>query len=517
MDKHLKQERVKVSRRRTVIDNAYELPLERDLVLPDYYPDIFRVLKCTVEPSVISRSCNGSKLDMEISADIRVLYITENDRRINCIEQKMTLTRSVDMGAECGDPVVRIEPKCSNVNCRVVNKRRLDIRGAVTACVKVCCDEQTHVLSDARGAGVQLKKQMMTYPVDRISAAKRITVIEELEMSPSKPSVGTVLRCGCVISKGEQRIIAGKLMTKGEAEITMLYSCVNSAGEDTAETMRFSLPFSQIIDMEGIDESFEADVSISAAQCSVMPKGESSPVLECELVLNVYCTAVKYENRELVIDAFSTAYECSCETCTDRIEGAAVNVRTDSKVSCTLNTPESEKVNMYDCFAGCSQLSVMRDDEKGAFTVSGMVNFCAVGAGGSGVPFYIEKESAFETQVEIPKSVGSEADLEASAAVTGCSYYLGDGDTMEIKADLRIEGVIHSFLPDNVVSKLELSEQEQETVKNHCALKLCRCTQGEDIWDIAKRCRASVSAIMEENELTQGVPSSAMLLIPFTE
>lgn len=58
-------------------------------------------------------------------------------------------------------------------------------------------------------------------------------------------------------------MIAGKLVTKGDAEIMMLYSCVTTDGEETAETMRFTLPFSQIIDIDGIDDTFTADVRIT--------------------------------------------------------------------------------------------------------------------------------------------------------------------------------------------------------------------------------------------------------------
>ena len=51
----------------------------------------------------------------------------------------------------------------------------------------------------------------------------------------------------------------------------MLYSCVTTDGEETAETMRFTLPFSQIIDIDGIDDTFTADVRITPAGCDIIP------------------------------------------------------------------------------------------------------------------------------------------------------------------------------------------------------------------------------------------------------
>ncbi|MBO5798173.1 MAG: LysM peptidoglycan-binding domain-containing protein, partial [Clostridia bacterium] len=47
------------------------------------------------------------------------------------------------------------------------------------------------------------------------------------------------------------------------------------------------------------------------------------------------------------------------------------------------------------------------------------------------------------------------------------------------------------------------------------ALKICYATAGESLWDIARRCRTSVEAVMEENHLTgDTLPADTMLLIP---
>lgn len=80
---------------------------------------------------------------------------------------------------------------------------------------------------NAFGANIQLKKSLITYPSKRLTASKRVTVIEELELGASKPAVGSVLRSDCTVFPQEQKMIAGKLITKGDAEISMLYTCTD--------------------------------------------------------------------------------------------------------------------------------------------------------------------------------------------------------------------------------------------------------------------------------------------------
>lgn len=120
-----------------ILDTSCEQSVERDFVLPDYCPDIFRILKCRITPKIISQSINGEKLTFELSVLIRVLYQSEESSKINCLEQKVSYSKSVDISGECSNPMISIIPRTDYVNCRVVNQRRLDVRGAVTSRVKV--------------------------------------------------------------------------------------------------------------------------------------------------------------------------------------------------------------------------------------------------------------------------------------------------------------------------------------------------------------------------------------------
>lgn len=508
MNSELKQSREELSASRTLTDCSAEISLERDIVLPDYYPDIFRILKCMTEPSVVSQSINSGKLSVEVQVLIRILYLSENDRRINCIEQKVNLSKSVDIQGEPSKPSVRTDICCDYMNCRVVNRRRLDIRGAMTAKIRVCDEVSVPVLTNASGAGIQLKKQTITYPCRRLSAAKRITVIEETELPQSKPAIGAVLRCGCIITGAEHKVIAGKLVAKGEAEISMLYSCIDSTGADTAETLKFSLPFSQIIDIDGIDESYEADTDIRAAGCTVLPKGESNTTLECELVLNVCCTAVQYKSGEAVIDAYSTEYETQLEKCPERIETPPVKLSENCKSECSLTYADGNIGSVCDCYASCSNISVRREGAK--LAVTGNTNFTAIGSGEDKMPFLLEGQTAFEQEFSLPDGIDDDTNVifEPCAEVVGCSYFLNDSNGLDIKADIRISGKLISCIPCDILGGIEIDTDKPKNKDCPYALKLCRCS-GEDIWEIAKKYSTSVKAITEENDGTEG-----MLLIP---
>lgn len=499
----------------TILDASCEQSVEKDFLLPDYYPDIFRILKCVIHPTVSGHSINGGKLTFELSALIRVLYISENDRRINCIEQKMNYTKSFDIQGECIDPMTVLTPKCDHVNCRVVNQRRLDVRGAVTVTALVTGEVSRPIVTDAFGCGIQLKKVPFTYTAKRLTALKRITVIEELSLAPSKPQVGTILRTACRVIPQDHKMIAGKLITKGDVEITMLYGCVDAEGEETAETMRFTVPFSQIIDIDGIDESFTARVDISAAGCEIIPRGDDQSSLECEIVLIVSCVAKKLSSCEVVTDAYSTCFECESKCCDSDLECSGTMVSETHSLSSKLACQEGGFKCVHDSWAAVSDVNTRFDSDKNAFVVSGNVTFSILGRSSSGMPVYLETEQPFEHETALPDGYSAKADFCPKVTVEGCSYYLADGSTAEVKAELKIEGELITADKQTMLTELKILDDKPKEKNDRYALKICYCTEGDDIWEIAKKYSTSVTAILEENDLADDKLSrQGMLLIP---
>ena len=466
----LKLEKTTVCTQKTVLDEIGEQPIEKDIILPDYYPDIFRVLKCTVIPCADSHSINGGRLSYELSALVRVWYLEEDSSRIYSIEQNVSYSRSCDIDSDVLDPTVIIEPSCDYVNCRVANSRRLDIRGALSVHIKACGTELSEIITKAEGAGIETKLEELTYPAKRLTAAKRITLIEELELSRTKPQIGAVLRS-------------------------------------------FSLPFSQIIDIDGIDDTFDAQVDISCSECEIIPKSEDSSSAECEIVLFVRCTAIKYEQANAVTDAFSTLYDTELSEISGFSDAGSAEIADTAEVSASL-AKNGEGINcVYDCTAECTKADCRFDEESGKLSVSGNVCFRLLGKNSEGTPVFIEKDAAFEKELTA-EGISADSLCDISAEVSSCSYRLTSDSTADANAVIQIKGTVHSKDTVTALSDIKADTSKPAETSDTATIRLCRCDAGEDIWSVAKRCRASVDAILESNELTADDPISGILLVP---
>lgn len=63
-----------------VFDGSFEVPIDTEYNLPDYCPDIQKVLKCRVVPELSSYGVSEDTLRCEGVCDIRVLYLDAKGR-----------------------------------------------------------------------------------------------------------------------------------------------------------------------------------------------------------------------------------------------------------------------------------------------------------------------------------------------------------------------------------------------------------------------------------------------------
>ena len=119
-----------------LLDEVQEQSVELDYVLPDYDPDIFRIIGCEIQPTIVNSTTGTDRITYELRADIRVLYCGSESTLLQCVAQQMTFTRNVELPRPAEDLQVQIRPRTTYANCRAVSPRRLEVRGAVSVSIR---------------------------------------------------------------------------------------------------------------------------------------------------------------------------------------------------------------------------------------------------------------------------------------------------------------------------------------------------------------------------------------------
>jgi len=113
-----------------LLDAAAEHPVECDILLPDYCPDIVRVLTCRAETDVTGRSVNGATLTVDGMTIVTLCYLGEvGGVRKTTVRQPFS--KSFELSSAPAAPVVFASAQKSALSCRAVSRRRVDVRGTL--------------------------------------------------------------------------------------------------------------------------------------------------------------------------------------------------------------------------------------------------------------------------------------------------------------------------------------------------------------------------------------------------
>lgn len=494
-----------------IYEGISEQGIEYDYILPDYYPDIFRLVKCEAVPEIISYSVNESRLTYELGVEISLWYCPENSSELSTVRQKLVYSKTVDTGHNLTGAEVLLCPGTDYVNCRVVNQKRTDIKGAVTTRIKVICEKNQEIITSASGMNIQLKKTPAEFVISRHIVEKSCVISEKLELNQDKPPVKSVIRTEIYSGIPEVRIIAGKLAVKGNAQVNVLYSSENQDSV-SAETMKYTIPYSQIIDVDGIDETCRCSAAAEAVGCDISPSGNNG--FKCEFTVNLKCCAVKTSQTEILTDVFSTRYETSFETQKIKLCSPSEPLNEHMSGSCLVEYPDGEAEKIYDVWCSCSGLGVKTDESGKEAVVSGMIKYSVFMKNSEGMPVLVEKESAYEHRIPIQKS-GSACVCDVRICAENCSYNLVSANKISVTAEMLLSGQISSFSEYSAIKEISVDEKNPGKKNGDYAVRLYFGNEGESLWDIAKMYSTSLSAVMEENEIYDDrLNGNRMILIP---
>ena len=507
MELNLQRQSITISD--VIFDGAAEQPIECDALLPDYQPDIVKILKCAVTVHIHSNHVSGNRLTMEGAATAHVYY-SSGGCAIRRTEYKMPFTKNIDLREAPESPVVRISPKLDYVNCRAVNQRRIDIRGALTLGVKVTSCRQENVISEAGGGGIRLKRDMLGVTEVQKRTEVPFPIHEELECGYGKPPIGSIIRSEANVNLIDHKVVAGKIVLKGEL---MLHVSYHPAESDELEVMRYNLPVSQIIDCDGVTEESRCHVRVDVGECDVSPVAdESGEYRNFRLEAALKASVTAHINKEVPVasDCYSTEFECS-GTVRPVVFQRLVDIVKDTALhKVSLELPEGVESVMD---AWCQPISNSMAADGASVEIGHELMICIFAKMGDGEGMYFEQPAAVSQRAALAEG-GEGIIFDPDCDILSADYSLQGKERIDMRVEIAVSGSVYRQVRHNAISEIQLDESAKKSKENN-RLYLYYANEGESVWDIAKHYNTSPDLVWEENALEHDrLPDKRMLMIP---
>lgn len=500
-----------LSVRNLVFEGSKEVPVDLDFSLPDYCPDIQKVLKCMVCPNITSRNISGDRLNIEGTTKIRVIYSDSENGKIRCCENSVPFSSSIDIRSTPENAFALTNLRVEYVNCRAVSPRKLDIHGAFSVFIEVYDKKNLEISSCINGKDIQQKISDMKVNNLVGMGQQQFTISEVLEIPEGKSIPELIINSDVKVNANEYKNMSNKTVIKGDIIIKMLYISDLSSGN--TETLEYSIPISQIVDVPGITEESKCIVSIDvlAHDEQLRSDNDSSGALSCEIKLLANAIAFNDKDISIVSDAYSTDYDIDISTEPVKIEQLveSINENFNHKENISLSDITISKI----IDAWTNSCSVNSSFQNGNLTFKCKMNVGILALDSEETPIYIERMLEFEHSKSLQNSDGSII-CKCKIVPNSINYNISGNNGIEVNINFQIIGEIYLSHKYNMVTDV-IADESKSIEKDTASLTVYYASEGENIWDIARRYHTSANMIKDENDISgDTVRTNGMILIP---
>lgn len=493
----------------TVFDDLDERPVDCDFMLPDYMPEITAILKCRMKPVVQSHQVSGDRVMADGTVHLQLLYLGEDRRCVRCYEHTQPFSSAFTVKDLKSSDTVRLSARTNYVNCRATAPRRVDVHGAFSVRLTVTAESNKEVICHVSADDLHTRGCDVVGSVPAGGAEKTVSVNEVLELGAAVSQALVRGEATAVVTECKQ--MPNKAVIKGD----VLLESVHIANEERGELFRAKhrIPFSQILDVEGLTEDTVCDCRARITQCDMRvmadPAGENR-LLSVAIKLTVSLVCYRTESGRLVTDAYHTAYPLKTESCAVEVCRVAF-VRSDA-VGITLvqDLPDSDIAEILDVW--CEPMTVECRENAGQTAVCGEMLVGMLTKDAEGIVSYYERPAAFE-------EVLPDTCEKVEAVVTPVEVsYVRNGGQLEVRMQAAVHRTGLQTEHHRALTRMTVDDAAPYTDDGTlagCCLKVCFAEAGESVWDLARRERTSPEALKEENGLQcEVLEQDTMLLIP---
>ncbi|MBQ3127408.1 MAG: DUF3794 domain-containing protein [Clostridia bacterium] len=498
-----------IGREVTYFNNFVEQSVDCDITLPDYCPDIMRILKCTLYNSVVNSKIIGDRATADGNVKIRIVY-ADDKNRIFCYDHDFPFSRYAELNKTYDNATVVCRAKTEYANCRAVSKRRIDVHAVVSLHFRVAATDTQGIISDACGDGIQLRKKGIE--IDDVTAVvtKCFELSQVENVGENNAGIGKVIDVSASPVLTETRIIKGKILLKGELCMRVIYNADDKENETCC--LNCNLPFNEIAEAN-VTDGCRVDVSLIVNNANAEPKTDNDGDYRYMNLGGEVCakiTAYSPQSIKVVSDAYSTDVEI--ETAYQQMEFSKFIHYCNDTVMCkqTLDVSAVGGQKLYSCVAGKPDCICTFEDDK--MYLKGKLPVSLIMLDADGAPVFCEREADFEYNRTIDGT--GRLSCTPQLEIGGCSCNLSSDGKADFRAEICLNMNVFSTVSEKVLVSLSVPEGSAKKNKK-ASLILCFTSGNESLWDIARRYDTTVEDIMHENELsTDYVENKTMLMIP---
>lgn len=518
MSLELIKETVKVNqiigedRTRTVVDN--------DIIVPDTKPDIARILLLDGDVYITGTEAVQEKVHINGMIRYKILYASDDpEQPVKSISTNTSFQHSLNIADVRSGMNARAKCEIEHVDYEVLNSRKVNVKAILDISAKVFSQLEQSVARDFDGAEeIQVLKTGQEVSSYLGCTESKFPLRELMEIPAGKPAIRELLRNDIRITGKDFKLSEGKVVAKGNINISTLYIGDNEAG--SIQYIENEIPFAQFMDLNDIDENSRCELDFSITDSDFSAEEDSDGelrLLKSEVTLGIYAQGYEKKQIEIIDDAYSPGYRLTLDKEQIRMEELAAENKSQFVLKDTVyiedGEPEISEVFNIICKPSFSDCIIENDRASLEGVVSCSVLYIA--ADTEHPVMCSVQDIPFKHQIEL-KGLRTDMACDVELDIENFSYNMASSREVEARLSISVAAkAIRQAAVDTVARVIEAPLDDKRGILQP-SLTIYFTQPGDTLWKVAKKYYVTTEDIKKINNLPESgeISTGLQIIIP---
>lgn len=474
--------------------------IQGDMIVPDAKPDILNTINTKGNISIYKKEIKEGKIKIDGNILTYIMYIADNSnegeeigeeikpKNVRGLSTNLDFSEAINISELEEGMNVDIKPIVKNIECRIINGRKIGIKATVEIKMKIYSKETIEIITGIEDQNTQVLRKNIKINSLVGEGSTKASIKENISITNAN-NLAEILSAQANLVDKDVKISYNKILAKSEVETKIVY--LTEEGKICTEQNK--IPLVGFIDMPNIKEENICETTYIVKNLLIKPNSVEEHSVYIEMEVEILCIA--YEEKEI-----TTIQDMYCPGKKMKFDKKMINTISDKK--CQKNSSSiKENLNVQELGTGSivdiEVLPIINKENKlnGKIMLEGELEINLIFTDNSSVGINTKKVNIpFEQMIEeidTTDNCKNDITIEISAR-----EFVNQSGIINANLDLDFETNTYRNLEIPVISNITIDNDDD--LEDYSVI-IYVVKSGDTLWKIAKRFGSTVDDIVRVN------------------
>jgi len=467
--------------------------IEEDFVVPDIKPDILNTVTNNGTVCIYKKEVMDGKIKLDGTINVYVMYLADDEEStIRSLNVNLDFSQTIEFNEVKMGMTLEDRIQLKSVECRVLNGRKVNIRGMIELDLKVSSNEDLEFVKEIEDIkDIQLLNEKLS--INSLLGkglakvyAKDTIVIDNID------NLAEIMKVDIKIVNRETKISYNKVLVKADACVKVIYL----TEDNRICSVTNMIPIMGFIDMPNVTDDNLCDIKYEIKNILIKPNSVEEHSIYIEIELEVNCQVYETKEMDVIQDLYSPTIDLVYKQ---------KMIKTMSKKEiirdlCSIREKQfisglgNNKIYDVDVMPTITNKTVLKD----RIIYEGEVELKFLFQSTSGNRVDTKNMILPFTHNMDCMGIDQNSEVDTQMDITLQDFVVMPDESIDIKIDLEfmVNKSVNKRI--NVIEEINIDE---DRVIERCSMVIYFVKPGDTLWNIAKRFRSTVTNIIEINNI----------------